>query len=233
MMGHWLASTLINLQLQYFLIYGSITISLLHTRDAETPQVSELKVHLCDQSSDMVLLGGVRRWWIAEEVPDWCDFAALREMDVQRGLTKSRSLNTLEITLVFLFVAMTGTCIGLVVIYFTDKADSTSYSQGEWQYVENAWNSGFTAHFKVAGVVVRCWSLEINKIMDITLLDFSCRICTQTFPRSDWHTGRPHMFRIFLVYLQYFELGKCVLSWSHWPFSTIRTQLNFQFSSFS
>lgn len=56
---------------------------------------------------------------------------ALREMDVQKGHTKSRTLNTLEITLVFLFVAMTGSCIGLVVIYFTDKPDSSSYTQGE------------------------------------------------------------------------------------------------------
>ncbi|XP_017289814.1 cubilin [Kryptolebias marmoratus] len=51
-------------------------------------------------------------------------------MDVLKGHRKSRTLNTLEISLVFLFVTMTGICIGLVVIYFVDKTDSSSYTQG-------------------------------------------------------------------------------------------------------
>uniref|UniRef100_A0A3P8X1I7 Zgc:154142 n=1 Tax=Cynoglossus semilaevis TaxID=244447 RepID=A0A3P8X1I7_CYNSE len=38
----------------------------------------------------------------------------------------SRALSTLETILVFLFVAMTGACIGLIVIYFVDKDDSSS-----------------------------------------------------------------------------------------------------------
>uniref|UniRef100_A0A673XEJ4 Zgc:154142 n=1 Tax=Salmo trutta TaxID=8032 RepID=A0A673XEJ4_SALTR len=38
-----------------------------------------------------------------------------------KSLTISRGLSTLEKSLVLLFVALTGACIGLVVIYFTDK----------------------------------------------------------------------------------------------------------------
>lgn len=45
-------------------------------------------------------------------------------MDVEKGHGRSRGMSTLEICLIFIFVAMTGACIGLVVIYFVDKADS-------------------------------------------------------------------------------------------------------------
>uniref|UniRef100_A0A3B4YSD3 Zgc:154142 n=1 Tax=Seriola lalandi dorsalis TaxID=1841481 RepID=A0A3B4YSD3_SERLL len=41
----------------------------------------------------------------------------------------SRGLSTLEKFLIFLFVAMTGVCIGLVVVYFTDKADSSTHAE--------------------------------------------------------------------------------------------------------
>ncbi|XP_041837910.1 ovochymase-2 [Melanotaenia boesemani] len=42
---------------------------------------------------------------------------------------RSRGLNALEKCLIFLFVAMTGVCIGLVVIYFTEKDDSSSHAE--------------------------------------------------------------------------------------------------------
>ncbi|XP_062243272.1 ovochymase-2 [Platichthys flesus] len=47
-------------------------------------------------------------------------------MDLEKGRGRSKGLSTLEKCLIFLFVAMTGACIGLVVVYFTDKADSST-----------------------------------------------------------------------------------------------------------
>uniref|UniRef100_A0A3Q2VHF8 Zgc:154142 n=1 Tax=Haplochromis burtoni TaxID=8153 RepID=A0A3Q2VHF8_HAPBU len=46
---------------------------------------------------------------------------------------RSRGMSTLEICLIFIFVAMTGACIGLVVIYFVDKADSETEGCGAHQ----------------------------------------------------------------------------------------------------
>uniref|UniRef100_A0A3Q1C976 Ovochymase 2 n=1 Tax=Amphiprion ocellaris TaxID=80972 RepID=A0A3Q1C976_AMPOC len=40
-------------------------------------------------------------------------------------------LSTLEACLIFLFVAMTGACIGLVVVYFVDKDDSAPHIEGD------------------------------------------------------------------------------------------------------
>ncbi|XP_071359853.1 ovochymase-2 [Trachinotus anak] len=51
-------------------------------------------------------------------------------MDVEKGRRRSRGLSTMEKCLIFLFVAMTGACIGLVVVYFTDKADSSTHEEG-------------------------------------------------------------------------------------------------------
>uniref|UniRef100_A0A3B4TUR0 Zgc:154142 n=1 Tax=Seriola dumerili TaxID=41447 RepID=A0A3B4TUR0_SERDU len=42
----------------------------------------------------------------------------------------SRGLSTLEKILICLFVAMTGVCISIVVIYVTDKADSSTHAEG-------------------------------------------------------------------------------------------------------
>ncbi|XP_056135753.1 ovochymase [Lampris incognitus] len=49
-------------------------------------------------------------------------------MDEKQPNKKSRSrrLTTLEKCLIFLFLAMTGACIGLIVIYFTEKDNSSS-----------------------------------------------------------------------------------------------------------
>lgn len=58
----------------------------------------------------------------------------MRKMDVEKG-RRSRGLSTLEKCLIFLFVAMTGACIGLVVVYFTEKSDSSTHIDGECVYM--------------------------------------------------------------------------------------------------
>lgn len=55
-------------------------------------------------------------------------------MDVEKGRGWSRGMTTLEKGLIFLFVAMTGACIGLVVVYFSEKPDSSPYAEGECVY---------------------------------------------------------------------------------------------------
>lgn len=55
----------------------------------------------------------------------------MKEMDLEKGRRKSKGLSTLEKGLIFLFVAMTGACIGLVVIYFVDKADTSTHIEGD------------------------------------------------------------------------------------------------------
>ncbi|KAF3852521.1 hypothetical protein F7725_005876 [Dissostichus mawsoni] len=50
-------------------------------------------------------------------------------MDEEKGSRRSRGCSTLEKCLIFLFVAMTGVCIGLVVVYFTEK-NSTTLTEG-------------------------------------------------------------------------------------------------------
>lgn len=52
-------------------------------------------------------------------------------MDLEKGHRRSRGFSTLEKYLIFLFVAMTGACIGLVVVYFTDKAEAPAPVEGE------------------------------------------------------------------------------------------------------
>ena len=53
------------------------------------------------------------------------------EEHLQKRMSDSRSrrFSTLENILVFLFVAMTGACIGLVVIYFTDKTEPSTVGE--------------------------------------------------------------------------------------------------------
>ena len=41
-------------------------------------------------------------------------------------------LSTLEKSLILLFVLMTGACVGLVAIYFTEKNAPTESAEGEW-----------------------------------------------------------------------------------------------------
>ncbi|XP_040043305.2 ovochymase-2 isoform X2 [Gasterosteus aculeatus] len=49
-------------------------------------------------------------------------------MDEENSRRRSASTSTLEKALIFLFVAMTLACIGLVVVYFTDKPTSSTYA---------------------------------------------------------------------------------------------------------
>ncbi|XP_051241548.1 ovochymase-2 [Dicentrarchus labrax] len=51
-------------------------------------------------------------------------------MDSEKAHHRSRGMSTLEKCLIFLFVAMTGACIGLVVVYFSDKANSSTHVEG-------------------------------------------------------------------------------------------------------
>ncbi|KAF0037285.1 hypothetical protein F2P81_010159 [Scophthalmus maximus] len=51
------------------------------------------------------------------------------KMDLE-GRRRSRGMSTLEKCLIFLFLAMTGACIGLVVVYFTEKAESSAHEEG-------------------------------------------------------------------------------------------------------
>ncbi|KAM3623175.1 uncharacterized protein V6R79_007971 [Siganus canaliculatus] len=52
-------------------------------------------------------------------------------MDVEKGRRRSRGLSTLETCLMFLFVAMTAVSIAFIVLYFTDKSDSTHVEGAE------------------------------------------------------------------------------------------------------
>ncbi|XP_076583741.1 ovochymase-2 [Chaetodon auriga] len=46
-------------------------------------------------------------------------------MGMEKGHCRSRGLSTLEICLIVLFVAITGVCIAFIVLYFTEKDDSS------------------------------------------------------------------------------------------------------------
>lgn len=59
-------------------------------------------------------------------------------MDLEKGHRRSKGMSTLEKYLIFLFVAITGICIGLVAIYFVDKDDSSTDVEGECVHTENA-----------------------------------------------------------------------------------------------
>ncbi|KAF7655501.1 hypothetical protein LDENG_00055110 [Lucifuga dentata] len=45
---------------------------------------------------------------------------------VEKSDQQSKNMSTLEKCLIFLFLAMTGTCIGVLVVYFTEKNDSST-----------------------------------------------------------------------------------------------------------
>lgn len=66
-------------------------------------------------------------------MPDEAQF--VRKMDEENSRRRSAGTSTLEKALIFLFVAMTLACIGLVVVYFTDKPTSSTYA-GECVSVE-------------------------------------------------------------------------------------------------
>nr|XP_046272112.1 tolloid-like protein 2 [Scatophagus argus] len=51
-------------------------------------------------------------------------------MDLAKGRRRSRGMSTLEKCLIFLFLAMTGVCISLVVVYFVKKDDASAHVEG-------------------------------------------------------------------------------------------------------
>lgn len=77
------------------------------------------------------------------------------EMDVKEGGRRSRGMSTLEKCLIFLFVAMTGVCIGLIAIYFTDKANSSTHAEGECVFLENVFE---VQYFKT------CCNIDISYV---------------------------------------------------------------------
>lgn len=52
-------------------------------------------------------------------------------MNLEKEAHRSKGRSTLEKWLIFLFVAMTCVSIALVVVYFTDKNDTSSLVEGE------------------------------------------------------------------------------------------------------
>lgn len=120
---------IINIPIWYFMIHG---IEHLYWYSA-IPHVMELKVQPCSQSSDTFhLLVLVKSWWVVGWVTVWCISSGEREMDPEKGSRRSRGMSTLEKSLIFLFVAMTGACVGLVAIYFTEKANASTLVEGEF-----------------------------------------------------------------------------------------------------
>ncbi|KAF7223607.1 tolloid-like protein 2 [Nothobranchius furzeri] len=113
------------------------------------------------------------------------------ELKSQRG---SGGFSTLEKWLLFLFVALTCVCIGLVAIYFTDKDDSSSHKEGplsgcggskemtensgtftSWNY-PNSYDNGKSC----------TWSITVdpNKVIHLWFEEFALedtQLCTADF----------------------------------------------------
>lgn len=51
--------------------------------------------------------------------------------ETQSGASLQEKMSTLEKLLIFLFVLMTGVCVGLITIYFTGEANSPTNEEGE------------------------------------------------------------------------------------------------------
>ncbi|KAE8300288.1 Bone morphogenetic protein 1-like protein [Larimichthys crocea] len=58
-------------------------------------------------------------------------------------MARSKGLSTLEKCLIFLFVAMTTACISLLVVYFVEKADSSTHIDGGASGVIHLWFEEF------------------------------------------------------------------------------------------
>lgn len=52
-------------------------------------------------------------------------------MKSEQGPSRPNRMSTLEKWLIFLFVAMSGICIALTVIYFAGKPDDSTPAEGE------------------------------------------------------------------------------------------------------
>ncbi|XP_040002652.1 ovochymase-2 [Xiphias gladius] len=111
-------------------------------------------------------------------------------MDEEKGSCRSRGMSTLEKCLIFLFVAMTGACIGLVVIYFMDKADSSTHAEGcggpqelsgesgtftSWNY-PNSYDNGKSCTWHI--------NVDPDKVIHLWFEEFSLEdtaLCTADF----------------------------------------------------
>lgn len=57
--------------------------------------------------------------------------AKTEKFDLEKGRYRSKGLTTLEKCLIFLFVAMTGVCIGLAVVYVNERGDPSTEGEGK------------------------------------------------------------------------------------------------------
>lgn len=80
-------------------------------------------------------------------------------------------MSNLEKLLIFLFVLMTGVCIGLVAIYFTDEANAPTNVQGECETCSlSAWLMAQASQISLKGpnisshdcIVLLIWSSRGN-----------------------------------------------------------------------
>uniref|UniRef100_A0A4W5NF98 Zgc:154142 n=1 Tax=Hucho hucho TaxID=62062 RepID=A0A4W5NF98_9TELE len=98
---------------------------------------------------------------------------------------KSRGLSTLEKSLILLFVALTGACIGLVVIYFTDKISvSTDEGCGGPQALKGP-SGEFTSmnHPSSYDNGMSCsWHITVDPGMVSTTINPHWRLCGRSKP---------------------------------------------------
>uniref|UniRef100_A0A8C4GTC4 Zgc:154142 n=1 Tax=Dicentrarchus labrax TaxID=13489 RepID=A0A8C4GTC4_DICLA len=101
-----------------------------------------------------------------------------------------KGMSTLEKCLIFLFVAMTGACIGLVVVYFSDKANSSTHVEGcggpqemsgesgtftSWNY-PNSYDNGKSCTWQI--------TVDPNKLIHLWFEEFALeatQLCTGDF----------------------------------------------------
>ncbi|XP_053711283.1 tolloid-like protein 1 [Synchiropus splendidus] len=115
-------------------------------------------------------------------------------MDLEKGRPRSKGMSTLEKCLIFLFVAMTGTCIGLVVVYFVEKDASDSSTEGlasgcggpqelsgetgtftSWNY-PNSYDNGKSCSWHI--------TVDPDKVISLWFEDFALedtKLCTADF----------------------------------------------------
>lgn len=74
--------------------------------------------------------------------------AKMEKFDLEKGRYRSKGLSTLEKCLIFLFVAMTGVCIGLAVVYANEKGDSSTEGEGKCVFSVFAHNELYSSQNK-------------------------------------------------------------------------------------
>ncbi|KAM9792333.1 cubilin [Neosynchiropus ocellatus] len=115
-------------------------------------------------------------------------------MDLEKGRRRSKGMSTLEKCLIFLFVAMTGACVGLVVVYFVEKDASDSSNEGlasgcggpqqlsgetgsftSWNY-PNSYDNGKSCSWHI--------TVDPDKVISLWFEDFALedtKLCTADF----------------------------------------------------